>query len=121
MVSAGGAVDGLIDTLHRPNAGFKCIYLTETGCAWKMKPIVCQMFLCDRAERDVLEKSAAARRRWAHFKTLKNGFTWPDRRVLFDDLERYFMDAGLTSSLMYFHKSPGLLRVKRRAGFMREP
>ena len=42
-------------------------------------------------------------------------FTWPDRPVLFDDLEQYFMDAGCTSPHMYLHNSPGLLRVKQMA------
>jgi len=43
-------------------------------------------------------------------------FTWPDQPVLFDDLESYFMKSGYRSPLMYLHNSPGLLRVKQKAG-----
>ena len=31
-------------------------------------------------------------------------------------IENYFIAAGCSSSLMYLHNSPGLLRVKRQAG-----
>ncbi len=34
----------------------------------------------------------------------------------FDMIEAYFIAAGCFSSLMYLHNSPGLLRVKRKAG-----
>ena len=30
-------------------------------------------------------------------------------------IEKYFIAAGCSSSLMYLHNSPGLLRVKRKA------
>ncbi|CAB1071247.1 hypothetical protein D1AOALGA4SA_1164 [Olavius algarvensis Delta 1 endosymbiont] len=43
-------------------------------------------------------------------------FTWPDRPVLFDDLESYFLKTGCRSPLMYLHNSPGLLRIKQKAG-----
>jgi hypothetical protein len=33
----------------------------------------------------------------------------------FDDLEELFLQAGLKSSLMYCHLSPGLLRVKAQS------
>jgi len=33
----------------------------------------------------------------------------------FESLERYFIDAGYSSPLMYMHNSPGLLRVKKQA------
>jgi hypothetical protein len=42
-------------------------------------------------------------------------FTWPDKPILFDDLEELFVLAGLKSSLMYCHLSPGLLRVKAQS------
>jgi hypothetical protein len=38
------------------------------------------------------------------------------KKVLFDDLETFFINAGHASSLMYLHNSPGLLLVKKRAG-----
>ena len=30
--------------LQQANTGSKCIYLSESGCLWHIKPIVCQMF-----------------------------------------------------------------------------
>jgi len=45
-------------------------------------------------------------------------FKWPDRPVLFDTLEKLFLDAGFHSPLMYLHTSPGLLRVKQQAGLV---
>ncbi|MGD2030721.1 MAG: hypothetical protein PVG86_12380, partial [Desulfobacterales bacterium] len=52
---------------------------------------------------------------WNELKQRKKIYTWPDRPVLFDDLERYFMNAGYSSPLMYLHNSPGLLRIKKQA------
>ena len=80
---------------------------------WNIKPIVCEMFLCDAAQKEVFGKELHVRKRWEELQKQKKSFTWPDRRVLFDSLERYFMDAGFTSPLMYLHNSPGLLRVKQ--------
>jgi len=74
------------------------------------------MFLCDAAKKEVFGKNPQARKRWEAFQKQKQCFTWPDRRILFDTLEQYFMDAGYTSPLMYLHNSPGLLRVKQQAG-----
>jgi hypothetical protein len=48
-------------------------------------------------------------------KQREKHFRWPDRPVLFDDLEKYFMAAGYSSPLMYLNNSPGLLRVKELA------
>jgi hypothetical protein len=39
----------------------------------------------------------------------------PDRTVVFDTLAKVFIDAGYQTALMYFHNSPGLLRIKRMA------
>ncbi len=116
MVSGRSKIDALMDLLARPNEGFKCVYLGENGCAWHVKPIVCQLFLCGKAEREVLEKDAEAKRGWEVLQDEKKAFTWPDRKVLFDDLEKVFIEAGIDSPLMHFHKSPGLIRVKRLAG-----
>jgi hypothetical protein len=49
------------------------------------------------------------------FKQREKHYRWPDRPVLFDDLEKYFMAAGYSSPLMYLNNSPGLLRVKELA------
>ena len=47
------------------------------------------------------------------FKQREKAFRWPDQPVLFDDIEAVFLNAGLSSPLMYLHNSPGLLRVKK--------
>jgi len=92
--------------------GFKCVYLGEKGCLWRLKPIVCEMFLCDRAKAALAEKDAALAPRWQDLLLKEKQFTWPDKPILFDDLEELFLQAGFKSSLMYCHLSPGLLRVK---------
>lgn len=92
--------------------GFKCVYLGEKGCVWRLKPIVCEMFLCDRAKAAVLEGDRHRDDRWQELLRKEKQFTWPDKPVLFDDLEELFLEAGLKSPLMYCHLSPGLLRVK---------
>jgi len=92
--------------------GFKCVYLGEKGCLWRLKPIVCEMFLCDRAKAAVLEGDRNRDDRWQELLRKEKQFTWPDKPVLFDELEELFLEAGLKSPLMYCHLSPGLLRVK---------
>ena len=92
--------------------GFKCVYLGEKGCVWRLKPIVCEMFLCDRAKAAVLEGDRNRDDRWQELLRKEKQFTWPDKPVLFDELEEFFLEAGLKSPLMYCHLSPGLLRVK---------
>jgi len=109
-------IEGLIKVLQGKNDGFKCIYLGEEGCLWNVKPIVCAMFLCDSAKRKVFRPNPEAEAEWIEFERQRKRFTWPDRPVLFDMIEDYFIAAGCSSSLMYLHNSPGLLRVKRKAG-----
>jgi hypothetical protein len=84
-------------------------------CLWRVKPIVCEMFLCRQAKAGVFKSDPCVYDTWRRLQQHKKRFTWPDRPVLFDDLERYFIDAGHHSSLMVMHTSPGLLRVKREA------
>jgi hypothetical protein len=108
-------LDRFFEVLEQPNHGFKCVYLGEEGCLWKIKPIVCEMFLCDQAETSVFGRHPDARQKWHALKEQGKSFKWPDRPVLFDELEQYFLDAGLESPLMYLHNSPGLLRVKKQA------
>jgi hypothetical protein len=100
------------------NTGIKCIYLGNKGCLWKLKPIVCEMFLCHSAMNDVFEKFPEAALKWKQLKQQEKLFKWPDQPVLFDLLEEVFLTAGYRSSLMYFHNSPGLLRIKRQAGLL---
>jgi len=113
LVSSDEEIALLLAVLRKPNTGFKCIYLGEKGCMWRIKPIVCEMFLCDTAESEVFGKRPEGRALWEELKKRKQQYLWPDRPVLFDMLEQYFIDAGYFSPLMYFHNSPGLLRVKR--------
>ncbi len=107
-------LERLQDVLTRPHEGYKCIFLGHEGCLWQIKPIICEMFLCDTAENAVLKENPAARKRWDTLVRQKKTYTWPDRPVLFDTLERICIDAGYTSPLMFLHNSPALLRVKRQ-------
>ena len=116
LFSSPDEIERLLNVLQNPHSEFKCVYLGENGCLWRVKPIVCSMFLCDRAQNDVFGKSPELRLQWENFQALKKRFTWPDRSVLFDDLERLFIEAGHRSSLMYLHNSPGLLRIKKENG-----
>jgi len=100
------------------NTVIKCIYLGNKGCLWKIKPIVCEMFLCDSVMKDVFEKFPEAALKWRQLKKQEKLFKWPDRPVLFDHLEEVFLTAGYRSPLMYLHHSPGLLRIKQQAGML---
>jgi hypothetical protein len=118
LVSSNPDIEDLISILQEPNPGFKCIYLTEDGCRWKVKPIVCEMFLCDTAQEKILTQNSQLQRQWRLFEEKRRQYTWPDQPVLFDKLEEYFMEAGHRSTLMHLHNSPGLLRVKQQAGLV---
>lgn len=115
LVSKDDEIESLTVAIQKPYDRFKCIYLGDQGCLWQVKPIVCEMFLCKTAAEEVFGQKPEAAEAWNAFKKRRKRFTWPDRPVLFDDLERYFMDAGYSSPLMYLHNSPGLLRVKKQA------
>jgi len=115
LVSSKEEIRLLARILGEANSGFKCIYLSPNGCFWHLKPIVCEMFICDDAQEHIFNSTPEAWEKWEEFKQLKKYFTWPDRPVLFDALEAVFLKAGYTSPLMYLHNSPGLLRVKQQA------
>ena len=115
LVSNETEINALEMVLKKPNNGFKCIYLGDDGCLWRIKPIICEMFLCDTAKDLVFKEKASANKLWVELKRREKHFRWPDRPVLFDDLEKYFMAAGYSSPLMYLNNSPGLLRVKELA------
>jgi len=119
LVSDGQEIEDHLSILHEPNTGFKCVYLTENGCRWKVKPIVCEMFLCDTAKETVLAQNPQAKRQWNLIEEKRRQYTWPDQPVLFDKLEAHFVEAGYLSPLMYLHNSPGLLRVKQKAGLIK--
>jgi hypothetical protein len=116
LVSNEMEIKTLEMVLKKPNNGFKCIYLGDDGCMWRIKPIICEMFLCDPAKESVFNEKPSANKLWIELKQREKHYRWPDRRVLFDDLEKYFMAAGYSSPLMYLNNSPGLLRVKELAG-----
>ena len=116
LISEDSEIEGLVKALQKEDNGFKCVYLGQTGCLWNVKPIVCAMFLCDSAKIRVFNQHPEAEAEWVELERQRKSFTWPDRPVLFDMIENYFIAAGCSSSLMYLHNSPGLLRVKRLAG-----
>ena len=76
------------------------------------------MFLCDRAQNTVLADNPQLLREWEKLEEKRKQYTCPDKPVLFDKLESYFIAAGCRSTLMYLHTSPGLLRVKQKAGLV---
>jgi hypothetical protein len=115
LLSDAREMEALIQVLKAPHTDFKCVYLGRQGCLWRLKPIVCEMFLCDSAKAEAFSRSPGAKEKWRRLRNEKKGFTWPDRPVLFDALERYFIDRGCDSPLMYLHQSPGLLRIKQQA------
>ena len=100
------------------NQGFKCVFLSDGGCLWQVRPIVCAMFLCDPAMKQVFEEDPEAASRWKMFEARRRDFTWPDKTVLFDELEQRFIRRGLQSPLMYLNTSPGLLKIKKKAGLL---
>jgi hypothetical protein len=73
------------------------------------------MYLCNRSKEQVFDLSPPLKEEWELLERKRKRFTWPDRPVLFDALESYSLKAGYQSPLMYFHYSPGLLRVKQNA------
>lgn len=113
FLSTEKEVETILNALSLDRGGFKCVYLTESGCRWRIKPIVCEMFLCDNAKVSVLEGDDLLRTRWEELRQKEREFTWPDKPVVFDELEELFLRAGFESPLMYFHRSPGLIQVKR--------
>lgn len=115
LLSSDQEIYHLLEALRRGRCGFKCVYLGNNGCLWRLKPIACEMFLCEDAKAAVFTKNNVALKQWEEFKRREKAYTWPDKPVLFDELEEYFIKAGFFSDLMYFHKGPGLLRIKSLA------
>jgi len=116
LLSTNEEIDTLLQTLKQDVGGFNCVYLNETGCLWRLKPIVWEMFLCDYAKKNILAGNDFLSRQWEGFRQKERLYTWPTRPVLFDELESFFMEAGFDSPLMYLHRSPGLLRLKAKHG-----
>ena len=114
VMSNAMEIKALFEVLSSPQEGSKCIYLGEQGCLWQLKPLICEMFLCNKAEDVVLKTNQDFQDEWHALKKREKSFRWPDQKVLFDDLEQLFLDVGYSSPLMYLHNSPGLLRVKEK-------
>lgn len=112
LTSSVTELDAMEGLLSEDPGGWKCVYLTNEGCAWHLKPIVCEMFMCEHAKDALSKNDPLLMAQWNGLRKKEKQFTWPDRPVLFDELEEIFIKTGLDSPLMYFHKSPGLLRVK---------
>jgi hypothetical protein len=111
-------LDRMEAALQRVNKGHRCVYLSDEGCIWAVRPVVCAMFLCDRAMETVFGDSPQAEDQWQELRRQEKTFKWPDRPVLFDHLEKVFLDMGYRSSLMHLNLSPGLLMVKKKAGLL---
>ena len=120
LLSTREEIDVLLDILDTDTGGFNCVYLNNTGCLWRVKPIVCEMFLCEHAKNLVLDSNEALQSQWEKFRQRERRYTWPTRPVLYDELEDCFIGAGFDSPLMYLHRSPGLLRLKARHGLGRK-
>jgi len=117
LVSSETDLDTLENNIVNPIHAVKCIYLSQTGCQWNLKPIVCEMFICNEAKKKVFDSHPHTLQKWEQFIKIKKSFTWPDQPVLFEMLERRFLSKDLYSPLMYIHHSPGLLKIKKmRAG-----
>ncbi len=112
LLSSDQEVDTLLRTLEGDTGGLNCVYLNESGCLWRCKPIVCEMFLCHHAKNSVLAGNKILSSQWEGLRRRERRYTWPTRAVLFDELEDFFIQAGFDSPLMYLHRSPGLLRLK---------
>ena len=115
LVSSEDEVDALLRVLAEDRGGHKCVYLSGNGCLWRLKPIVCEMFLCEHAKERGFAGDAALTEKWEELRSKEKQYTWPDRPVLFDEVEALFIQSGYESPLMYFHRSPGLLRIKARS------
>jgi hypothetical protein len=120
LLSTQEEIDVLLDILDTDTGGLNCVYLNNTGCLWRVKPIVCEMFLCKHAKNLVLDNNKALQSQWQTLRQRERRYTWPTRPVLFDELEDYFLGAGFDSPLMYLHRSPGLLHLKARHGLDRK-
>jgi hypothetical protein len=121
LESSPSRLAAMEEALAKEEPGFKCVFLSDSGCLWQVRPIVCAMFLCDPALGRVFENDPETAARWETFKARRKDFTWPDKPVLFDELEQRFIRAGLRSPLMHLNTSPGLLRIKKKAGLLSDP
>ena len=116
LISSPEQITNILTTLEQPNRSNNCVFLGESGCIWQVRPIACAMFFCDQAKTRVFEQHPEAQAVWQRIQEQEKDYTWPTKPVLFDDIERYFIELGVDSPSLYFHKSPGLLRLKAKSG-----
>lgn len=112
LVSEPDDMAAIFAALQRRNDSRHCVYLGANGCLWRVRPISCAMFFCEQAKDRVFSEFPQAREVWADLQQREKGFTLPTQPVLFDDLEAYFIERGAEAPNLYFHRSPGLLRLK---------
>lgn len=115
LVSEAADMAAVVATLQQPNHSRNCVYLGSHGCLWRMRPISCAMFFCEQAKARVFSASPQAQDAWAELQRQEKEFTLPTQPVLFDELEAYFIERGAEAPNLYFHRSPGLLRLKAAA------
>ena len=65
-------INKLVSMLHIENKGGRCIYLGEYGCMWVVKPIVCEMFLCNQAKKRFLNLTIILKKSGMNLKNVKN-------------------------------------------------
>jgi hypothetical protein len=116
LESSQQQIEALVTTLRRPNLTQRCLFLGPSGCMWTIPPISCAMFLCSQVKERVFDARPDARRIWSELQGSEKEYTYPNKPVLFDELETFFMKRGCESPHLYFHRSPGLLRIKSKAG-----
>lgn len=118
LFSSQKQLDDLALALKEPAYPQKCTFLGPKGCRWQLRPLMCALFLCDAAKTGIFEDDGAAETQWESLRSQADEYRWPDKPVLFDWMELHFLTMGIHSSLMYINKSPGLLRIKRKAGLL---
>ncbi len=121
LFSEPARIAALIDVLRRPNLSGKCVYLGPSGCLWSVRPISCAMFLCGQVKSLVFGDVKEREEEWSRLQTDEKAFTFPDQPVLFDSLESRLIELGVESPHLFFHRSPGLLLVKEKAGLWKRP
>lgn len=118
LLSGEDEREGLFQVLQAPNRSQRCVYLGPDGCIWPLPPVSCAMFLCDPLKQAIFAAQPEQRGHWQRLQAREREFTHPDHPVLFDTLERDFLRRGIRTPHMYYHVSPGLLRIKADAGLL---
>ncbi len=116
LESRPGEMERTLRALENPRSRQHCVFLGRDGCLWRVRPITCAMYYCDPAKNHVFGEFPQAGILYSQFREEEREFTRPVKPVLFDTIEKIFIERGVKSPLMWFHRSPGLLRLKRRYG-----